>query len=124
MEPKNILIIDDDIDLANTLKEVIEHVGHKATTAFSSAEGIAAALHEHPDLILLDYRMPNMNGFEIARKIRKDAWGKTAKIILLTAAVSKEDVPDDIGIGEDDFLTKFQWGVENIGKKVEEILAR
>ena len=123
MEPKKILIIDDTKDLADTLAEVVSFKGYQSIVATNGADGIETALREHPDLILLDIRMPDIDGFEVLRRIRKDEWGKTAKIVFLTASVSYDEVPTDLNVDKSDFLLKTQWGMGNITKKIEEKLA-
>ena len=122
MEPKKVLIVDDVKDLSDALLDLVEFKGFKGITASNGAEGIEVALREHPDLILLDYRMPDMNGFDVMRKLRQDEWGKTVRIIFLTASQTPDDIPEDLDISPEDILNKSTWGIENLGKKIEEEL--
>lgn len=122
MEPKKVLIIDDTTDLADALRDIVEFKGHIGLTAASGGEGLEIALREHPNLILLDIRMPDMDGFEVFRRLRQDEWGKNVKIVFLTASVTPEGIPEDITIDPGDFLMKTQWGVGNLADKIEEKL--
>lgn len=120
MQPKKVLIIDDMVDLAETLKDLVTFKGYHGISATNGTEGIEVALREHPDLILLDIRMPDIDGFEVMRRLRQDPWGKDANIVFLTASTSIDEVPADLSINPEDFLTKAQWGVENIAAKIKE----
>lgn len=122
MEPKKVLIIDDTEDLRDAIIQIIDFKGYKGFAAANGVEGIEIALREHPDLILLDLIMPDMNGFDVLRSLRKDEWGKNANIVVLTAQELKDGIPEDIEIRPEDFLTKSQWGIENLGKMIEEKL--
>lgn len=124
MDTKNkVLIIDDSKDLAKALSDVLIYKGFETLAAHSGTEGLNTALSEHPDIILLDLRMPDIDGFEVMRRLRADDWGKNAKIMILTATSTHEKVPEDIVIDKSDFLMKTQWGLENISTKVTEKLS-
>ena len=91
--------------------------------AKNGEEGLRRALKEHPDLILLDIAMPKMDGMTVMKKLRKDRWGKSVPIILLT------NIDADIrileGVVEDEplhYWIKSEWEIENIVVKVKEIL--
>jgi CheY-like chemotaxis protein len=97
--------------------------GYTTMTAYNGKDGLDTALREHPDLITLDVRMPIMDGYEVMRELRKDAWGKDAKILILTATGGSEPIPDDLTIPQSDFLAKTLYGMDNIAEKVAEKLA-
>lgn len=123
MAAKKILIIDDVPDLADSIDDMLQFKGYHTMIARSGREGLTAALLEHPDLILLDLRMPDIDGYEVIRRLRKDAWGKNAKILILTAADTSEAIPDDIAVTQDEILHKSQWGIDNIAARVDIMLA-
>lgn len=81
---KKILIVEDELAYLKLLNTQLSAKGHKVIEAMNGKEGLEKALSEHPDLILLDIRMPIMDGMEMLNQLRKDSWGKTAKVILLT----------------------------------------
>jgi two-component system, chemotaxis family, chemotaxis protein CheY len=84
--PKRVAIVDDDFELLTTYSVVLEHLGYTTLTANDGDEIVDQVLHGHepaPDVILMDYRMPKMNGLEAAKKILRNRPG--VKIIMSTA---------------------------------------
>jgi len=97
-----ILIIDDEIDLVNLLKDSLENRGHTVLTAFDGEEGIRKA-KEQPDIIILDIMMPGIDGYEVIRRIRDAIF---CPIIFLSAKQSETDMIKGLALGGDDYLTK------------------
>ena len=81
----SILIVDDDEDIRELLKYNLERHNHTVRAVENGLKCLEAVASEKPDLILLDITMPKMDGFEVLRRLREDAWGKDAKVIMLTA---------------------------------------
>ena len=81
---KVLLIIEDDLVLARMYQTLLQNHGYDAKIAPDGEEGLKTALEIHPDLVLLDIRMPKMDGMTVMRHLRADEWGKTAPIIILT----------------------------------------
>lgn len=97
-----ILIIDDEIDLVNLLKDSLENREHTVLTAFDGEEGIRKA-KEQPDIIILDIMMPGIDGYEVIRRIRDAIF---CPIIFLSAKQSETDMIKGLALGGDDYLTK------------------
>jgi len=97
-----ILIIDDEIDLVNLLKDSLENRGHTVLTAFDGEEGIRKA-KEQPDIIILDIMIPGIDGYEVIRRIRDAIF---CPIIFLSAKQSETDMIKGLALGGDDYLTK------------------
>lgn len=111
-----ILIIDDNAtDLAVT-KRFLERRGFVVTPAQSGEEGLQLARQMTPDAIVVDYRMPVMDGFEVARHIKADPAIGTIPVLMLTGSDSSEHVVQGLGAGADDYVTK--------GADTEVLLAR
>lgn len=124
MSQKKILIIEDSTPLADSLEDMLTFKGYEAIKAVNGKQGFTLATLEKPDLILLDLKLPDIDGYEVLRKLRADAWGKTARILILTASDTSEALPDDIQIESKDILHKTQWGIENLASRIEkELLA-
>lgn len=119
MSQKKILIIEDAPELADSLEDMLRFKGYEALKATNGKQGIAIATLEKPDLILLDLKLPDIGGYEVLRTLREDSWGKTAKILILTASDTSETVPDNIGIEPQDILHKSHWGIENLAARIE-----
>ena len=122
MEKQKILIVDDSTDLRESMAEILEIKGYDTLIADSGKTAIEIALAQHPNLILLDLRMPDIDGFEVIRTLRKDEWGKNAKILILTASGESDEIPDAIEMKTRDFLLKTEWGLHNISERIEEKL--
>jgi DNA-binding response OmpR family regulator len=86
-----VLVVDDNVDLVEMLSMVVEAAGHHVRKAFDGASGISAALEYQPDLILLDVGMPDMNGAEVAKELRRHREMAGARIVALTGWGHAED---------------------------------
>lgn len=117
-----ILIVEDDVYLLNSLRQKLKHEGFTPISAKDGSQGLKIAIKEKPDLILLDIIMPKMDGLEMLQKLRKNPWGQTATVILL----SNDDDPNHIKetLKEDaaDYLIKSDWSLEDIVAKIKETL--
>jgi len=120
---KKILVADDEKDLREALFTILAAEGYEVFTAQNGEEAINTALKEQPDLILLDLMMPKMDGHGVLAKLREDEWGKSAKIIVLTALDDMETLSTTIEQGGLDYMVKSDWKLEDIVKKVKERLA-
>lgn len=101
-----ILIVDDDRINSTILNRLLGREGHLVIIAHNGEEGVETFLREKPDLVLMDIRMPRMNGYDAAREIKKLATNQFIPIIFLTAVTDEEALVQCIDAGGDDFLTK------------------
>jgi CheY-like chemotaxis protein len=101
-----LLIVDDNRDAAETLGTVLRFGGYDVTTVFSGTEALACAARIRPDVIVLDIGMPEMDGYEIARRMRLEAWGRHAFLIALTGWGQEVDKETARAAGFDRHLTK------------------
>jgi len=81
---KIILITEDEEPIRKILVEKLNSEGFSTIEASNGQQGLDLALSEHPDLIILDIVMPKMDGMEMLKELRKDDWGKNAKVVILT----------------------------------------
>jgi DNA-binding response OmpR family regulator len=100
---QRILLIDDDPGLLAVLKLGLEREGYAVTTAKSGEEGLRQAYEVHPDLIILDLMMADMDGWTACERLRQVS---DVPIIILTARSSKKDAVKGLSLGADDYLTK------------------
>src|SRR5687767_8040219 len=105
MRSSSILIIEDDPALLRGLKDNFEAQGCRVQTARDGPAGLAAALANSPNLVILDIMLPKMNGYEICRAIR--AKRLEMPIIMLTAKGQEEDIIRGLELGADDYVTKI-----------------
>jgi DNA-binding response OmpR family regulator len=123
MSQKKILVIEDSAELADSLEDMLNFKGYQAIKAVAGVPGLTMALEEKPDLILLDLKLPDIDGFEVIRQLRKDEWGAGALILMLTASDTTGALPADINLAQEDILHKSHWGIDNIAKRIEDKLA-
>lgn len=120
---KKILIVEDERAMLAALQEAFILHGIPAIAATDGREGLALALAERPEAILLDLLMPVMDGFTMLDELRKDAWGKDAKVVVLTNFSSDEVrrrvAPHNICA----FIVKADCGIEEVIAKVKTVLA-
>jgi putative two-component system response regulator len=101
-----VLIVDDLPENLEVMAGVLEPEGYAIETAADGQEAVAAALHDPPDLILMDVSMPRLSGVEACRMLKADPRTHFVPIVLVTALVARADRIAGIAAGCDDFLTK------------------
>lgn len=99
-----VLVVEDEVQIALAIKSGLEQEAYAVDVAHDGEEGLAAALGDDYDLILLDLMLPGMDGLEICQKLRAE--GKTTPILMLTAKSSAQDVVKGLDTGADDYLAK------------------
>lgn len=103
---KNLLVIDDEMDIAETVKIRLEVNGYSVALAYDGLDGIEKAAKTRPDLILLDILMPQVDGFEVCRRLRQIPETKNIPVIMLTAIKSPESLQKAREAGAQDYLVK------------------
>ena len=101
-----ILVVDDNRDAAETLALVLQMSGHDLLVAHSGREALELGTRAHPDAIILDIGMPDMTGYEVARRIRREAWGRKAFLLAITGWGQEDDKEAARAAGFDAHLTK------------------
>jgi PAS domain S-box-containing protein len=89
--PLRLLIVDDNRDAADSLAALLRADGHTVTVAYSGEDALRRAALFGPEVGLLDLGMPEMDGYELAKRIRKESWGKSLKLLALTGWGQEED---------------------------------
>ena len=119
-----ILIIEDERSLREALVDILRIKKFLPMAAKNGKIGVSLALKEHPQLILLDLIMPEMDGMEAFKMIREDAWGTNVPIIILTnlSATNKQFGADVVTQKATHYLIKSDWKLHDIVKKIEDIL--
>ncbi|MET0644557.1 MAG: response regulator [Candidatus Binatia bacterium] len=104
--PNKILIVDDEPFNLDLLEQELDEQNYTIERANDGAEALDKVPVFQPDLILLDYMMPKMNGLEVLRRLREDALYKRIPVILLTAKATQEDKVRGLDAGADDYVIK------------------
>jgi CheY-like chemotaxis protein len=121
---RSVLVVDDEESLVNVLARKFRDEGITAYTASNGREGLEVAFDKHPDLILLDVMMPEMDGFDMMNALHNDEWGKTVPVILLTNSSSIETVSKAVTAGMSEFLVKTDVHLDQVVTHVKDRLAR
>ncbi|MEL7297225.1 MAG: response regulator [Pseudomonadota bacterium] len=119
----HILIVDDSPTERHVVQSMLDKHGYETSLAESGEMGIAAALRERPDLILMDVVMPGMNGFQATRKLSKNASTATIPVIVVTSKDQETDRIWALRQGAKDFVVKPVNEQSLIGKIKEQLAA-
>ncbi len=103
---ERIVVVDDNANDVQVTKRFLERRGYDAVTALSGEEGLQLARQLMPDAMVIDYRMPGMDGFEVTRQLKSDPQLRTIPVLMLTGSDSAQHVVEGLGAGADDFVTK------------------
>jgi len=120
---EKILIIDDDLDTLRLVGLMLQKQGYHISAASNGTQGLAKAFEERPDLILLDVMMPDMDGYEVTRRLRKNPATDSIPILMFTAKTQLDDKVTGFEVGADDYLTKPTHPTE-LQAHVKALLAR
>lgn len=121
---KRILVVEDEKNLRTAIVDVLQYNNFETLEAKNGKEAIKLALREHPDLILLDLFMPEMDGMTALAKIRHDSWWSKVPVIILTNInPSAEELVQDVIKNEPlYYFIKSDWKLHDIAQKIEETL--
>lgn len=103
---KKILIVDDEQDIVESLKFVLENNNYTCYCAYNGEDGLQLARELMPDLIILDVMMPRINGYKISRLLKFDKKYKDIPILMVTARSQEEDKLIGEETGADEYITK------------------
>ena len=118
-----ILIVDDEIDTLLPLQKSLEVEDYLIVGASNGKEALIKAKTELPDLIILDLMMPEMDGYEVCEKLKKDPLTKNIPVIILTAKDAVRDKVKGLDIGADDYVTK-PFNLKELKARIKSALRR
>jgi diguanylate cyclase (GGDEF)-like protein len=101
-----LLIVDDDPDIRDVLRLTLEGENYEVMEAANGEEALKAIASKAPDLVLVDYQMPIMNGLEVCRTVKKDILLRHLPVIMVTGKGEVNDKVDDLDAGADDYVVK------------------
>ncbi len=103
---QRILIVEDERDIADLIGFNLERAGYEILKAHDGIHGASMAIHEQPDLVILDLMLPGKDGYAVFKELRRDARTRETPVIMLTARAQTEDRIQGLEAGADDYLTK------------------
>jgi two-component system, OmpR family, response regulator MprA len=118
---EHILVVDDDEKITSMLKRALAFEGYTVTTALNGSEGLRAMLGQEPNLLILDVMMPEIDGWEMCRRVR--ASGSQVPILMLTAKDEVGDRVKGLDMGAEDYLVK-PFALEELLARVRVLLRR
>jgi two-component system OmpR family response regulator len=123
---ERLLVVDDEATVRELLSATLRFAGFQVTSATTATEAVAAATAESPDLILLDVMLPDMDGFEVVRRLRaNNSQGRNGPVpvLFLTARDQQADKVTGLSLGADDYVTK-PFDLEELVARIRAILRR
>jgi two-component system alkaline phosphatase synthesis response regulator PhoP len=103
MADKKVMVVDDDVKTVELVKLYLNRDGYQVVTAYNGLEALRLARESYPDLIVLDLMLPDFDGFEVCRTLRRES---DVPIIMLTARTTDQDKLAGLDLGADDYVTK------------------
>ena len=119
----HILVVDDEVDLAWALRQSLSDEGYEVSIAHDGEQAIAAVARECPDLIILDIKMPRMNGLEVCRRLRRDPSCAAVPILFLTVRSDIQNRIKGLDEGADDYLSQ-PFDLNELKARVRALLRR
>ena len=123
LDSKNILVVEDDLDIRELISFNLQNEGHQVFEAKDGEAGIDKAREKLPDLILLDLMLPGIQGLDVCRIIKSDQEIKETPIIIVTALGQEEDIVKGLETGADDYITK-PFSIKVLIARVNAVLKR
>lgn len=120
---EKVLIIDDEMHIVELLRFNLETSGYKTIYSYDGFDGFIKSKEEKPDLILLDWMLPNISGIEVLKKIRQDADLKKIPVIMLTAKNMEDDKVEGLEVGADDYITK-PFSIKELLARITSVMRR
>lgn len=109
-----LLLVDDEVNLVDPMAYTLEQKGFEVAIAYNGDQALKKYESEEPDLILLDWSMPDISGIDVLKRIRENQ--NFVPVVMITGKSAKEDIVEGLAAGADDYITKpFNW---------EELMAR
>jgi DNA-binding response OmpR family regulator len=106
MKPKKILVVDDEVDLVETVRFPLEMEGFDVLVSYNGEDALNQARKENPDLIILDLMLPKLDGYKVCRLLKFDERYKHIPILMLTAKTQEKDKTLGMETGADEYITK------------------
>ncbi len=123
MSQKKILVVDDEVDLVETIRFPLEMEGYNVLVSYNGEDALNQARKENPDLILLDLMLPKLDGYKVCRLLKFDERYKDIPILMLTAKTQEKDKLLGKETGADEYITK-PFDIDDLMKKVKGYLSK
>lgn len=119
---KKILIIEDEVALADAMKVGLSDVGYQAETAYDGEEGLTQAKSLLPDLILLDLMLPKKDGMTVLRELRQESATAEIPVMILSQLSDTEKISEGVSLGVVGYLVKVDFSLAEVVERVKKVL--
>jgi len=123
MSPKKILVVDDEVDLVETVRFPLEMEGFNVLVSHNGEDALSQARKEKPDLIILDLMLPKLDGYKVCRLLKFDERYKHIPILMLTAKTQEKDKILGAETGANEYITK-PFEMDDLMEKVKRYLSK
>ncbi|MBM7118672.1 response regulator transcription factor [Archangium primigenium] len=120
-KPRRILVVEDDLAILTGLSMNLRFEGYEVLQAQEGRQGLALALDEAPDLMVLDLMLPELNGFEVLKELRQR--GRDTPVVVLSAKSAETDKIIGLNLGADDYVVK-PFGLQELLARIKAVLRR
>ena len=111
-----VLVVEDDVDIQDLVISLLSRAGYDVLAEGNGDAGLATALTQQPDLVILDWMMPGLSGVEVCRAMRADPGAKTIAVLMLTSKAQEADIDQAFTVGADDYMVKPFRGRELVSR--------
>src|SRR3990167_4718715 len=119
--PNKILLVDDEVNLIDPIAFNLKQKGYDTITTYDGKTALEAFRRETPDLVLLDWSLPDISGLEILKQMRSEQ--DFTPVVMLTGRTAKEDIVEGLTAGADDYVTK-PFTCEELVARIDSVLRR
>ncbi len=116
-----VLLVEDSRTQAAQIKETLESVGLKVRVAYDGPEGLREALENPPALVVLDVKLPSMDGFQVCRRLKRNPATQDIPVIMLTEKASAKSTMSGLHAGADDYIPKDIFASEHLINTLHEL---
>lgn len=120
---RKVLVVDDEEDMIDLIREPLTREGFEVLTALSGREALECVRNDHPDLVLLDLMLPDIDGLEVCRQLKWEPSTATIPVLMVTGKSDEADVVLGLGLGAEDYVTK-PFRIKELIARVKVILRR
>ncbi len=116
-----VLLVEDSPTQAQQIKEVLESVGLEVRVATDGPDGIREAMENPPDLIVLDIKLPSMDGYQVCRRLKRAEETQNIPVIMLTDKAGAKETMTGLKAGADDYIPKDIFAAEHLMETLREL---
>jgi CheY-like chemotaxis protein len=116
-----VLLVEDSKTQAYQIRETLESVGLEVRIAYDGPEGIRSAVDAPPALVVLDVKLPSMDGFQVCRRLKMHPATRDVPVIMLTAKASADATMTGLSAGADDYIPKDVFATEHLMASLQEL---